>query len=92
MRLRTSAAGFDARKTPQVSGDFSAGETPVPISNTVVKPCWADCTARESVWESRTSPELNKGQLPYGSWPFPFSVGKCNCPRSVLFDSFRGAS
>src|SRR5271166_185209 len=55
-RWRTGFAGSDARKTPQVAGDFTAGEIPVPIPNTEVKPRRADCTARESVWESRSSP------------------------------------
>ena len=34
-------------------GDHTAGVTPVPIPNTAVKPRWADCTARVTVWESR---------------------------------------
>ena len=38
------------------AGDFTAGEIPVPIPNTEVKLRRADCTARESVWESRSSP------------------------------------
>ncbi len=37
-------------------GDLTAGVPPVPIPNTEVKPRWADCTARESVWESRSLP------------------------------------
>ena len=37
-------------------GDLTAGVPPVPIPNTEVKPRRADCTARESVWESRSSP------------------------------------
>ncbi len=41
-----------------VSGDFSGGETPVPIPNTVVKTFSADDTARETVWESRSLPGL----------------------------------
>ncbi len=44
-----------------VSGDFSGGETPVPIPNTVVKPSSADDTAWETVWESRSSPGFLKG-------------------------------
>ena len=47
-------------QVPQVSGDITAKETPVPIPNTVVKLRRADCTARVSVWESRTSPDLIK--------------------------------
>ena len=40
----------------QFVGDLTAGDPPVPIPNTAVKPRRADCTARESVWESRSSP------------------------------------
>ena len=49
--------------TPQLVGDFTAGDPPVPIPNTEVKPRRADCTARESVWESRSLPALNKGHV-----------------------------
>ena len=38
------------------SGSDSAGETPVPIPNTAVKPCSADGTASSRGWESRTPP------------------------------------
>src|ERR1700722_815983 len=41
-------------------GDLTAGVPPVPIPNTEVKPRRADCTARESVWESRSLPALIK--------------------------------
>ena len=34
-------------------GDNSAGGTPLPIPNREVKPCYADGTAWETVWESR---------------------------------------
>ena len=44
-------------------GDLTAGAPPVPIPNTEVKPRRADCTARESVWESRSLPALNKGHV-----------------------------
>ena len=37
-------------------GDSSGGATPVSIPNTEVKPSSADGTARETVWESRSSP------------------------------------
>ena len=46
----------DELVTLKVSGGYSGGVTPVPISNTVVKPSSADGTAREAVWESRTLP------------------------------------
>ncbi len=46
--------GLEARSSLlQVVGNHTAGDPPVPIPNTEVKPRWADCTARESVWESR---------------------------------------
>lgn len=35
------------------AGDHTVRVPPVPISNTEVKPHWADGTARESVWEIR---------------------------------------
>src|SRR5260370_26564484 len=44
-------------------GDLTAGVPPVPIPNTEVKPRRADCTARESVWESRSLPALIKASL-----------------------------
>ena len=40
----------------KVSGGHSEGATPVPFPNTEVKPFSADGTARETVWESRSSP------------------------------------
>ena len=45
-------------------GDHSEGETPVPISNTEVKPFNADGTAWEAVWESRTLPRFKIQSLP----------------------------
>ena len=53
-------------------GDHTAGVPPVPIPNTEVKPRRADCTARESVWESRSLPALNKSQVEKLIWLFPF--------------------
>ena len=37
-----------------------SGDTPVPISNTMVKTCSADGTALETVWESRWPPDHKK--------------------------------
>src|SRR4051794_41314120 len=54
------ARGSDPAQTPQDVGDHTAGDPPVPIPNTEVKPRRADCTARESVWESRSLPALIK--------------------------------
>ena len=45
-----------ARYDPQVSGDDFEEATPDPIPNSEVKLFGADGTAREAVWESRTSP------------------------------------
>ena len=53
-------------------GDHTAGVTPVPIPNTEVKPRWAHGTARETVWESRTSPALN--QRPGSEMSLAFSL------------------
>ena len=54
--LGISARGSDAAQAPQLVGDLTAGDPPVPIPNTEVKPRRADGTARESVWESRSLP------------------------------------
>ena len=40
-----------------------AGETPVPIPNTMVKTRAADGTILETVWESRWLPDLKSKQL-----------------------------
>src|SRR3954447_536388 len=41
-------------------GGFGEGETPGPIPNPKAKPFSADGTALETVWESRTPPDLNQ--------------------------------
>ena len=41
-------------------GGYAEGVTPVPISNTEVKPLRADGTARVAVWESRSPPGIKK--------------------------------
>ncbi len=40
-----------------------AGETPVPIPNTMVKTCAADGTILETIWESRWLPELKNKKV-----------------------------
>src|SRR5437879_4614843 len=45
-------------------GGHSGGETPGPIPNPEVKPSSADGTAPETVWESRTPPDINKQEGP----------------------------
>ena len=42
----------------KLSGNFSGGATPVPISNTEVKSSSADDTAWFSVWERRSLPDF----------------------------------
>src|SRR5436305_2485145 len=61
-------------------GDHTAGVTPVPIPNTAVKPRRADCTARETVWESRSSPDLKIKATCKCVWPFCF---RCALERSL---------
>lgn len=63
----------------KIFGDDSAEETPVPISNTEVKLCCADGTARETGWESRSSP----------NFIYPVSDGVFFC-TSLLFFRYRG--
>ena len=43
-----------------------AGDTPVPIPNTMVKTCTADGTILETVWESRWLPDYKKKISRYG--------------------------
>jgi hypothetical protein len=45
------------------SGGDSGGDTPVPISNTEVKPSNADGTILVTGWESRTLPGFFKASL-----------------------------
>src|SRR5436853_953716 len=69
--LGISARGSDATQTPlKFVGDLTAGDPPVPIPNTAVKPRRADCTARETVWESRSSPDLKMKATCKCVWPF----------------------
>ena len=41
------------------SGDYTAGETPLPIPNRAVKPLCADGTWGATPWESRSPPGYN---------------------------------
>ena len=49
------------RSQPNISGDNSLRDPPVPIPNTEVKPQHADGTWLETARESRTSPDSRKG-------------------------------
>src|SRR4028118_1361642 len=48
--------GFTTEYIPLIKGDDSGGDTPLPLPNREVKPASADGTARETLWESRSSP------------------------------------
>ena len=50
----------DILQFKEFSGSNSARATPVSIPNTEVKTRHADDTARETVWESRSPPDLKK--------------------------------
>ena len=54
-------------------GGHSGGETPGPIPNPEVKPSSADGTARETWWESRSSPEHLQNEPPPGG---SFCIGR----------------
>ena len=59
--LSCQGSGDSINAVPkQVSGDRTERVTPVPIPNTEVKPLRADGTARATLWETRSSPGLNK--------------------------------
>ena len=45
-----------------------AGDTPVPIPNTMVKTCTADGTILETVWESRWLPDYKKKKTFSSDW------------------------
>ena len=57
---------FSFEGTMEISGDNSREVTPVPISNTEVKLSSADDTWRDTAWESRTLPVLERENDPKG--------------------------
>ena len=62
----------------KVSGGYSARATPDPIPNSEVKPRSADGTVQETVWESRSLPEVMGPTRYKASWgPFfcPYDEG-----------------
>src|SRR3989454_12044326 len=74
-RSRLGAGRFSASslQLPEFSGGYTAGVTPVPIPNTVVKPRWADDTARVTVWGRRSPPGLKKPRAGFACCEFgPF--------------------
>ena len=60
-------------------GGYAEGVTPVPISNTEVKPLRADGTARVAVWESRSPPGINENAPSLDNkWWGVFALGEQN--------------
>ena len=57
-RADTQVRPYQNRNRHKVSGGHSAGATPDPIPNSVVKPGNADDTSWATAWENRTPPEL----------------------------------
>ncbi len=59
-------------------GDYSGGDTPVPIPNTVVKPSSPNDTAGAALWDNRTLP------IP------PRTTLSLNRPGAIRFGPFAG--
>ena len=70
-------------------GGRAAGDTPVPIPNTEVKPRRADDTVLATVWESRSLPGLNFAKrAPVRRSPFYLRVSQVGRERNLT----RGAA
>src|SRR5918993_6115402 len=69
--------------SPESFGDHGEGETPGPIPNPEAKPFCADGTARETAWESRTSPDIFLDGEPRTWLPIVVcpAVQREECPR-----------
>ena len=65
LQISTNVIISDLPYVNLIFGEYSTGATPVPISNTEVKPCSADGTAREAGWESRTLPDFYSSLLEF---------------------------
>ena len=67
--------GFPLPPETDLSGDDTAGVTPLPIPNREDKPRRADGTIRATVWESRSLPGINP-KVPFSyEWGFLFFGG-----------------
>ena len=62
-RRRDAQSERSREETPEISGDNSERDPPVPIPNTEVKPLSADGTWLETARESRTSPDSKREML-----------------------------
>ena len=71
-----------------VAGGLSAEDTPVPISNTVVKLCRADGTAGGTWWESTSPPAHMLGPFLLRDGPFFFDI-RADGGGAVLSHAFR---
>jgi hypothetical protein len=56
IRRRLFSGASQSNNAFSRKGDDGGGDTPLPIPNREVKPASADGTARETSWESRSSP------------------------------------
>ena len=76
------------RTLPRFSGDYTAGETPLPIPNREDKPRRADGTIRATVWESRSLPGLfEKASLGFQAGLLYFLVLVDSCGHRVALVS-----
>src|SRR5882672_8324397 len=58
------------RAPGELSGGYGGGVTPLPIPNREVKPSSAAGTARETVWERRSPPGVNRRAPRASGGPF----------------------
>ena len=56
LRNERAATQQSVKSASKICGDYSEEDTPVPISNTVVKLLSAEDTLWEAAWENRTLP------------------------------------
>ena len=71
------------------SGDNGEEDPPVPIPNTEVKLFSAEDTWRETAWENRSLPVLEKSSS--RKWTAFFMKGKSGCPKRDSEGSFASA-
>src|SRR6476619_3852497 len=84
----------------KISGGHCGGVTPVPISNTAVKPARADGTWRGTSWESRSPPEYSNDEARQCAYsrrralsrlgPIPLGPVRCFAHDSSAAQGLRG--
>ena len=72
LELEPNISGPPKEELSKFFGGYVEGVIPDPIPNSEVKPFRADGTARGTVWESRTPPELILEAPARESWGFLF--------------------